>query len=212
MANQRAAMSPMGRQRYDCRVGFGAEVGQQRPLATGSLQDSFAVSHSSGPTPAVTREAQYVTPLEVVLTLWRYGHMTEGEVGDWAWKQVASENTPSQELLDLATAGPMVCLKRAEADFSPRPAQLTYEQEFALKAVRASLQSEASVLELARWAAQRAMGEELSDPIVQLSYQWDHLLNDCEDSDAAVALARSALPQVLPRCQAISAELSTSAA
>lgn len=151
-----------------------------------------------------------MTPLEVVLTLWRYGHMTEGEVSDWAWTQVALENTPSQELLELATDGPMSCLKRATADFFPRPVELTYEQEFALRAVRTALHSEASVLELAKWAAKRAMGEELSDPIVQLSYQWDHLINDCEDTDAAVALARNSLPQLLPRCQAISATFATS--
>lgn len=153
-----------------------------------------------------------MTPLQVILTLWHYGHMTENQVIDWAWKQFSLEATPSQELLELATDGPMRCLKRSWADFSPRPIELTYEQEFSLRAVRTTLDSEASILELARWAADRAMGEDLADPMVQLGYQWDHLINDCEDIDAAVALARKSLPQVMPRCHAVSLAFSVNGA
>ncbi len=153
-----------------------------------------------------------MTPLEVVLTLWRYGHMTEEEVTGWAWNQVALEATPIQELLDLAADGPMRCLKRAAADFSARPVELTYEQEFSLRAIRTEPDSEDSVLRLATWAAKRAMGEELSDPLVQLGYQWDHLINDCEDANAAVALARNSLPQVMLRCKALSAAFAPSGA
>ena len=153
-----------------------------------------------------------MTPLEVVLTLWRYGHMTEEEVTGWAWNQVALLDTPSQDLLDLAADGPKRCLKRTEADFSPRPVELTYEQEFSLLAVRTAPDSESSVLRLATWAAKRAMGEELSDPLVQLGYQWDHLINDCQDTKAAVALARNSLPRVMPRCKALSAEFAPSGA
>jgi len=138
--------------------------------------------------------------------------MTDDEVTAWAWNQVALQTSPSQELLELATDGPRACLKRAEADFPPRPVELTFEQEFSLRAVRTPLQSRESVLELAKWAAKRAMGEDLSNPIVQLAYQWDHLINDCEDSEAAVTLARTSLPQALPRCQAVSAAFTVSGA
>ena len=138
--------------------------------------------------------------------------MTDGEVTDWAWNQVALEATPSQDLFELATDGPRACLKRAEADFPPRPVELTFEQEFSLRAVRTPLQSRESVLELAKWAAKRAMGEDLSNPIVQLAYQWDHLINDCEDSEAVVTLARTSLPQALLRCQAVSAAFTVSGA
>jgi hypothetical protein len=146
-----------------------------------------------------------VNPVEVVLTLWCYGHIADGEVTRWAWAQVALQDKPSEELLDLATDGPIRCLKRAAADFSPRPIKLTYEQEFSLQAVRTEADSDDSTLRLAIWAAKRAMGEDLSDPLVQLGYQWDHLINDCGDTRAAVSLVRSALPKIMPRCNSISA-------
>jgi hypothetical protein len=138
--------------------------------------------------------------------------MTDGEVRAWAWTRVGLEASPSQEVLELASDGPTTCLKRSSADFPPRHVELNYEQEFSLRAVRTALDSEDSILDLAKWAAKRAMGEELTDPLVQLGYQWDHLINDCQDTRAAVSLARRSLPQVMPRCQSVSEPFAASGA
>jgi hypothetical protein len=56
------------------------------------------------------------------------------------------------------------------------------------------------------------MGEELADPLVQLAYQWDHQINDCQDTKAALELARRALPGFMTRFQQVSAPLSISGA
>ena len=138
--------------------------------------------------------------------------MTDAEVRQWAWKQVEVLDSPTEEILELATHGPITCLKRSWADFEPRPVQLSYEQEFALRAVRTDIGSERATLELCRWAAKRAMGEDLEDRLVRLGYQWDHLLNDCQDKKAALELVHSELPKVMDRCQRLNLPFSASGA
>jgi hypothetical protein len=138
--------------------------------------------------------------------------MTDAEVRQWAWKQVALGNEPSEEILELATEGPMTCLKRCWADFNPRPAEMSYEQEFALRAVRTNLESAQSTLHLFLWAAKRAMGEDLEDQLVQLAYRWDHLLNDCQDTESTLDLARRELPLHMERCQRLCSPFSASGA
>jgi hypothetical protein len=59
-----------------------------------------------------------MTPIEIVLTLWRYGHMTEAEVTEWAWNQVALAIAPGEDLMELATDGPTRC--RACLEFCVR--------------------------------------------------------------------------------------------
>jgi len=74
-------------------------------------------------------------------------------------------------------------------------------------ALASDASSDAVVLGLAQWAAHHAMGEDLDDPFVVLSYHLDHLLNDCNELSRAVQLLRAELPLMLPRCRSIAIPL-----
>jgi hypothetical protein len=143
--------------------------------------------------------------LENTLALWVAGLLTSGEVVDWANSAIARSADPSQDLFDLASDGPERCLKRAREDFGPRPATLGYAQEFSLRALATSLDSEKSAFSLAEWASWRCVGEDLPNPIAALGYRLDHLLNDCHDRPAALALLRAELPALMPLCTALAA-------
>lgn len=143
--------------------------------------------------------------IEHTLALWVSGLLTSDQVVAWAWSQVARLDEPPPELFDLANDGPELCLKRAEHDFPPRPAKLSYIQEFSLRALATLPESDESVLHFADWAARHAMGEDHSHPFVSFGYRLDHLLEDCQDRAAAKALVRDELPPLLPRCQALAA-------
>jgi hypothetical protein len=138
--------------------------------------------------------------------------MTENEVTDWAWKQVAIEDVPSYALLKLAEDGPQRCLKRSELDFTPRPIKLNYVQELSLRVVQIQMESDDAMLELVKWAAARVIGEDITDDLVQLGYGCYHLINDCANTEAALALARAELPKFIPRCKNVAAEFALSAA
>ncbi|MEK8034863.1 hypothetical protein AACH06_28935 [Ideonella sp. DXS29W] len=107
--------------------------------------------------------------------------------------------------MDLALDGPEKYLKRPEFEFSARPAALSYLQEFSLRAVALDLESPEACRQFADWAACHAMGQNLDLAEVSFGYQLDHLLEDCRDSAAAIALVRSELPSLLPQCKVISA-------
>jgi hypothetical protein len=60
---------------------------------------------------------------------------------------------------------------------------------------------EQSVAKFAEWASRACIGQNnLSDPMVSLGYQLDHLLNDCGDAEEAVALVRIKLPRLTAKC------------
>lgn len=109
---------------------------------------------------------------------------------------------PPPELLDLVEDGPERCLKRPTYEFRARPEQLDYVQQFALRATKTSLASDASALKFAEWAASNCLGEDLKLPFVSFGYQFDDLL-DCRDQPAAVGLVRTGLPQLLVECREI---------
>jgi hypothetical protein len=132
--------------------------------------------------------------------------MTEQEVIAWAWNRFAIEAASDQYLLELAERGPKLCMKRPKADYPPRPIELTFAQEFSLKAKRTNLASDEALEELAKWGVNRAMGEDLSNPMVQLCYHWDHLICDCNDTEAAIEVARESLPKLIPTCDEIALE------
>lgn len=146
-----------------------------------------------------------VHSISQILTLWQLMLLNDEQVNEWAWERVAASEFPAQELFDLALDGPEKCLRRAEFEFTPRPAQLPFTEEFALKALATTTESDESVLAFARWTSSRAMGEELENPFVRLSYRVDHLLEDCQDPTAAVELVRHELPQLRPLCESIAA-------
>ena len=139
-------------------------------------------------------------PIERVLTLWQLGFLSTERVIAWADNEILRHPEPPQEAIDLSLDGPESCLKRAEFEFSARPAVLTYRQEFSLRAVLMSLTSDSEVLGFAAWMSRSAMGEDLDLPEVALAYQVDHLLNDCNEIRAAVDMIRKEMPALLPLC------------
>jgi hypothetical protein len=143
--------------------------------------------------------------MEHILALWQTGLLSSSAVVGWADAEIRRSNQPSQAVIDLSLYGPEQCLKRPLSEFPARPATLNYVQEFALRALAVSLPSYESVLSFANWASRYCMGEDLSDPIVALGYQLDHLLDDCQDKQGAVELARKELPSLLPVCRRVSA-------
>ena len=134
------------------------------------------------------------------LDLWVSGLLTAQEVTEWAGCEIARLDDPPAELIDLAIDGPEVCLKRAERDFPPRAAKLSYADEFAVRAVALDPSDSEAVRAFADWASRSCMGEDLSDSFVALGYQLDHLICDCQDEGAVGELLRAGLPNLLPRC------------
>jgi hypothetical protein len=134
------------------------------------------------------------------LDLWVSGLLTAQDVTEWAGREIARLGDPPAELIDLAIDGPEVCLKRAECDFPPRATKLRYVDEFAVRAVALGLSDAEAVRAFAHWASRSCMGEDLSDPLVVLGYQLDHLICDCQDERAAEELLRADLPNLLARC------------
>jgi hypothetical protein len=141
--------------------------------------------------------------IEQTLALWAASLMTSDEVIQWASNGVARLDQPPMELFDLVSDGPELCLKRASSDFSPRPTQLSYVEEFSVRACALSFESDDQVLKFADWASRRCMGEELSDAMVRFGYRLDHLLDDCQDNFAALVLVREELPLLMPDCNRV---------
>ena len=143
--------------------------------------------------------------IEDTLGLWVSGLLTTPEVVEWAGSEIARLDHPPAELIDLALDGPEVCLKRARTDFPPRAVKLTYVDGFAVRASALDLANDDAVHRFADWASRNCVGEDLADPLVALGYQLDHLLCDCEDKQAAMALVRADLLGLLPRCRQMAA-------
>jgi hypothetical protein len=142
--------------------------------------------------------------IEQILTLWSSSLMTSDEVVEWARHEVERLDAPAMELFDLLSYGPEKCL-RSMAEFSPRPIRLTFNDEFCIRACELSLASDEAVRTFVMWASRSCMGEDVSDPLVAMSYHLDHLLNDCQDEVAALALVRQNLPPMLPHCAVVAA-------
>ena len=145
--------------------------------------------------------------IKCALTLWNIGLISSDAVIAWADEQILASSSPAYELLELSADGPEACLKRPERDFSARPRSLSFVEQLSALALASDASSDAVVLGLARWAAHHAMGEDLDDPFVVLSYRLDHLLNDCNELSRAVQLLRAELPLMLPRCRSIAIPL-----
>eukprot|EP00456_Euglypha_rotunda_P085270 TRINITY_DN85968_c1_g1_i1.p1 TRINITY_DN85968_c1_g1~~TRINITY_DN85968_c1_g1_i1.p1 ORF type:complete len:126 (+),score=4.19 TRINITY_DN85968_c1_g1_i1:101-478(+) len=109
--------------------------------------------------------------IESTLALWVSGYLTSAQVVEWATEEIEKLDNPTPELLDLVTDGPERCLKRPAYDFRARPDNLNYLQQFALRAMRTRLDSDASVLKFAEWAAINCIGEDLVLPMVSFGYQ-----------------------------------------
>lgn len=143
--------------------------------------------------------------IEQTLALWVSSILTSDEVIQWASNEVARLDQPPMELFDLVSDGPERCLKRAISDFSPRPTHLNYVQEFSVRACVLPFDSDESVFQFADWASRRCMGEDLSDAMVKFGYHLDHLIDDCQDKSAALALVRKELPLLMSECNRVAA-------
>lgn len=143
--------------------------------------------------------------IEDTLGLWVSGLLTSQEVVDWAGEAIARLDHPPTELIDLLLDGPQICLKRAFADFPLRATRLSYIDEFAVRAMGLDFAADDAVHKFSDWASRYCSGEDLADPWVLLGYQLDHLICDCQDNDAALALVRAQLPGLLPRCRQLAA-------
>lgn len=141
--------------------------------------------------------------IDKTLALWAAGLLDSRQVVEWAGRQIAALDEPAYELIELVTCGPQACLKRAEADFAPRPCPMTYEEGFAVRALAANLDDLGSVMHFADWAARHCMAEDLGHPFVVLGYRLDHLIDDCGDKQAAAELVRAELPKLLSTCAQI---------
>ena len=141
--------------------------------------------------------------IESTLALWVSSYLSSAQVVEWATKELERLDNPPPELLDLVTDGPERCLKRPAYDFRARPENLNYVQQFALRATRTRLDSDASVLKFAEWAARNCIGEDLDLPLVSFGYQVDHLLDDCRDQQATLDFVREGLPSLLSECQEV---------
>ena len=138
--------------------------------------------------------------VEDVLGLWVSGLLSSEAVVAWAGKELARLEEPPMELFSLASDGPEKCLKRSEADFPYRPTQIGYAHQFAIRAISVDLASNEAVWHLADWAARNCIGEDLSEPFAKLGYLLDHYIDDCQNTDGAIALLRAELPSLLVQC------------
>ena len=143
--------------------------------------------------------------VEDVLGLWVSGLLSSEAVVAWAERELARLDKPPMELFDLASDGPEKCFKRAQVEFPYRPTELSYAQQFAIRAIGIDLASDESVQSFASWAARNCIGEDPSDPLAKLGYHLDHYMNDCQNNDGAVALVRTQLPSILGQCQVLAA-------
>ncbi len=143
-----------------------------------------------------------MSPINIALTLWQMGLVSVDRLVAWADAQILDQANPASELFELSLHGPTACLKLPEYEFPPRPLELTFTEEFALRAEALDTNSCASASEFVKWASRRCMGENLEEPEVALGYQLDHLSCDCNDMSAALRLLQEELPRLMPRCRA----------
>jgi len=129
-----------------------------------------------------------------VLGLWLVGLKTEAEVQQWAANQVLQDGEYCFELGELATYGPVACLKRASEEFQLRPAPIPFEEQFVIRARLVNMESDCSVNNFGEWLAREVIGKDLTGRAVQFGYTVDHLLNDCQDPVAMRARIRKELP------------------
>lgn len=137
----------------------------------------------------------------LMLDAWDDGLITDEAVLSWAGTELLAITDNKQVpawLLDLVQHGPHSLVDvglewRRSSGFIVR---------FAMRATRLDLQDRSGVEGFVRWLGRSAMGQDLSDPEVQLGYQVDHCLDDLGSVDLAVECVRQELPALVERCRA----------
>lgn len=140
--------------------------------------------------------------ISAALTLWQAGFASDDQIIDWAYSEILKSDVPAQAIIDLSLEGPVACLRQAEYVFPFRPMRLGFQDEFSLRFVFTDFLSDQDTLQFVDWASRHCIGEDLSNEIVRLSYQFDHLVCDCNDEQAAIAHARNNIPLMGMYCTA----------
>jgi hypothetical protein len=146
----------------------------------------------------------HLNSIEIALTLWEIGLVSETAVVAWADAQILAIEHPSDELIELSASGIKLCLSRNSIE--SRSIILTFIEQFSLKAHLLDLSCDRSVEQFITWISRNCNGEDTKHPEVLLSYHLDHLYCDCDDLSAAVRLLRDQLPRLLPDCSTIALE------
>lgn len=151
-------------------------------------------------------EPNLIASRDRVLAVWCAGYLRVEDVVQWAERAllaIADAAAIPTWLLELVEHGPAVCIDRA--GFSVPP--LDYRSQFALRAVSLDLSSDVDVQRFVEWAYRACMAENLEFPEVELGYLLDHLFDDRDRLDLALAKVREDLPLLLPACRVRAAEL-----
>ncbi len=134
-----------------------------------------------------------------MLALWKVGQVSSEELVSWADRVIQQTDQPSCELIELSAYGPETCLRRPIDEFAVRPTELSYRQEFALRAVKLD-GSDSALLSFAAWARTGWECEDFSDPIVKIGIWLDHYF---DDPQGLLAMLRSELPALMDECKLI---------
>lgn len=142
-----------------------------------------------------------MNPMERVLSLWRGGFIDSDAVVDWADAEIRAEDQPAMEIMELSLRGPARYLKELQPGTPMQIDELDFLIEFSLRALACDLSSEPACSAFAAWLSRRVILLDQTSPEAGLGYQLDHLLCDCLDPAAALALLRQQLPGFLPQCR-----------
>lgn len=138
------------------------------------------------------------SPLEIALTLWSIGLVSEQNLIAWADAQILAIEKPADDLLEIATKGAKVCLKQGLIE--TLPIALGYSEEFFIRAYLLDIECDSATKSFIAWVAHNCCGS-TETPEAVLGYHLEHLYCDCEDVDAAIAMLRVELPKIMPRCE-----------
>ncbi|BAY66711.1 hypothetical protein NIES22_68550 (plasmid) [Calothrix brevissima NIES-22] len=138
------------------------------------------------------------SPLEIALTLWNIGIVSEQNLIAWADAQILAIEKPADDLLEIATKGAKVCIKQGLIE--TLPIALGYSEEFFIRAYLLDIECDSATKSFIAWVAHNCCGS-TEIPEAVLGYHLEHLYCDCEDVDAAISLLRAELPKIMPRCE-----------
>ncbi len=146
----------------------------------------------------------HLNPIDIALTLWEIGLVSEKAVVAWGDAQILAQEHPSDELIELSASGVKLYFSRNSIE--SRSIKLTFVEQFSLQAHLLYLSCDRSVEQFIIWVSRNCEEEDIKHPEVLLSYHLDHLYCDCDDLSAAVRLLRNELPKLLPDCSTIASE------
>ena len=170
---------------------------------------SFLFQHATALSPAPTSSMS--APLQYALALWKARLLSESSLVDWANQQILALPDPGDALIELSLKGPRKYLELPAADY-PRAEQLSFLDEFSLRAAILDNGSAEAIVDFADWLSSACVGQNLDQAEVMFGHQINYLLDDCHDMKATIALVHERLPAFLPQCRLRAAQLWNGAA